>query len=316
MKLQFVDEKNEKIRLAFETLKTEHPERLRQRLNISFSNWVFGLEELEQAAERYARHDVQYIELGGDYGGEDVGYQADFGKTQSILKEYGIKCSGICGFYSHANTLSTNNNFVRQVARDYIIEETNFCKAIGGTYLLVVPGTVGTSQTYDESDFYRSAATLRSVADVFLDTGVLCAVEPINAAEVSLCPTVQSVIDYIAEVDHPGVQHINGDIYHMICGETHVGEAILAAGDRLINLHLADSNRMPLGRGMMDVDTIIRALYLIGYNAEGRFVTGEPLGMAKNSYAAMYGRKSEQEKDTLLGDLVDYFREREEELLA
>ena len=46
----------------------------------------------------------------------------------------------------------------------------------------------------------------------------------------------------------------------------------------IIGLHMADSSRCALGDGSMDLDTIIMALYLIGYNREGRFVTPEPLG--------------------------------------
>ncbi len=54
--------------------------------------------------------------------------------------------------------------------------------------------------------------------------------------------------------------------------ESHIGEAILQAGDRLVNLHLAESNRCALGEGSLDLDTIIMALYVIGYNRAGRYV--------------------------------------------
>ena len=42
--------------------------------------------------------------------------------------------------------------------------------------------------------------------------------------------------------------------------------------------------------GSMDLDTIIRALYLIGYNTEGRYVTPEPLGPGGDPYPAMNGK--------------------------
>ena len=123
MKLQLVDELNRKIRDAFDQLRKDHPERFERRLNISYSNWTFGLEDLEEAAARLAKYDVKYIELGGNYGGPDVGYQADVEGTKAILDKYGVKCSGICGFFGDSNALSTNNNFTRQTAREYIIEE-------------------------------------------------------------------------------------------------------------------------------------------------------------------------------------------------
>ena len=139
MKLQLVDELNRKIRDAFDQLRKDHPERFERRLNISYSNWTFGLEDLEEAAARMKKYNVPYIELGGDYGGKDVGYQADIEKTRAILDKYDLKVSGVCGFFGDSNALSTNNNFARQTAMEYIIEEAKFCKAVGGTYLLVVP---------------------------------------------------------------------------------------------------------------------------------------------------------------------------------
>jgi D-psicose/D-tagatose/L-ribulose 3-epimerase len=316
MKLQYVDEVREQIRVRFEDLKKTQSTKLTRRLELSFSNWVFGLETLEEAVRRLAKYQVRYIELGGDYGGRDVGYQADIGKTRAILEKYHVKVSGICGLFGDSNALSTNNNFIRQTAREYIIREVEFCKAIGGTYMLVVPGTVGRSEPYDSSDYARSVMTLRSVADVFVQNDILCAVEPINSAEVPICSTVASVRQYIKDVNHPGVKHINGDIFHMLCGECSIPEAILEAGDQLINLHVEDTNRMPLGNGMMDMDTIIRALYLLGYNREGCFVTGEPLGPGRNSYAIMFGQHTEEAKEQLVADTVQTFREREAAVLS
>jgi len=315
MKLQTFEEKNAKIRTEFEKLKAEHPEKLKDRLSISFSNWVFGLEELEDSVARLRKYGVDYIELGGNYGGKDVGYQADIKKTRSILDKYDMKVSGICGFFSDDNSLSTNSSFRRQTAKEYILRMTEFSLEIGGSYLLVVPGTVGRSECYDSSDFARSSNTLREVADVFVKTGIHCAVEPINAAEVPFCSTVGSILEYIKAVDHPGVQHINGDIFHMHCGEPHVGEAILQCGERLVNLHVQDTNRLPLGNAMMDMDTVIRALYLLGYNSPGHYITGEPLGPGRNSYAIMYGQHDKKMLDTMVEQTVTVIRERESVLL-
>lgn len=42
---------------------------------------------------------------------------------------------------------------------------------------------------------------------------------------------------YIRSINHPGVQSINGDVYHMQAEEQHIGEALLSAGEQLVNLH-------------------------------------------------------------------------------
>jgi D-psicose/D-tagatose/L-ribulose 3-epimerase len=153
---------------------------------------------------------------------------------------------------------------------------------------------------------------MRRVADLFVKHGVPGAVEPIRSAEVSFLHTVADAKRFIADVNHPGLQHINGDLYHMQAEEPHIGAAILEAGERLKNLHLADSNRGALGDGSLDIDTVIRALYLVGYNADGRFVTPEPLGPGGDPYPAMNGKPDPKALDRLVMQTATTFREREE----
>jgi AcrR family transcriptional regulator len=57
------------------------------------------------------------------------------------------------------------------------------------------------------------------------------------------------------------------------------------------------------------------ALYLIGYHRdESCFVTAEPLGPGADPYPAMHGEPDSARLDKLVGDSVNYFRMREEEL--
>jgi sugar phosphate isomerase/epimerase len=98
--------------------------------------------------------------------------------------------------------------------------------------------------------------------------------------------------------------------------ESHIGEALINAGEMLMNLHFADSNRSALGEGSLDVATIIRALYVIGYNRPGRYVTFEPLGPGGDPYPAMYGRPDKSKLDALVSKSISYFRDCEDLVLA
>jgi D-psicose/D-tagatose/L-ribulose 3-epimerase len=314
MKLQNYEEKNERIRKAFQTLKAQHPEKLKQRLNLSWSNWGFGLESLQDSCARLARAGIPYIELHGNHYGPDLGYKAV--ETKKILSDYGIKTGGVCGMFSADNDLSSNRAIHRQAAIDYLKREIAFTAEVGGSYLLVVPGAVGRAAAYDDSEFDRSVEALGIVAHLFVQHGVRAAIEPIRAAETSLVHTFAEAKRYIAAVNHPGVQYINGDVYHMLSGETHIGEAILDAGDMLTNLHMADTNRCALGDGSLDLDTIIMALYLIGFNNDKCFVTPEPLGPGGDPYPAMNGKPDPASLEKLVQDTANYFREREQELLS
>ncbi|MCC3372517.1 sugar phosphate isomerase/epimerase [Cohnella sp. REN36] len=314
MPKQLYEQKNDKIRTAFLELKKNRPERLKKRLNLSWSNWGFGMEPLEVSAKRLQKAGIAFIELHGNHYGPDLGYRA--GETLEILGSCGIRAAGVCGMFSKDNDLSSSRAIDRQAAIDYLKREIEFVSAVGGSYLLVVPGAVGRPQKYDDMELERSAETLRSVADLFVKHGVQAAIEPIRSAETSYVHTIADAQAYIRAVDHPGVQHINGDVYHMQAEESHIGEALMAAGEQLLNLHMADSNRCALGDGSLDLDTVIMALYLLGFNRDGRYVTPEPLGPGGDPYPAMHGRPDPAQLDRMVMQTASYFRERESILIG
>jgi sugar phosphate isomerase/epimerase len=312
MMLQNYEKKNKKIHESFLKLKTA-PKRLSRRLDFSWSNWGFGMEPLQNSAARLKKAGIKFIELHGNHYGKDLGYKAN--ETLKILYDYGLKVSGICGIFSVHNDLSSNCGIQRQAAIDYLRRELDFAEEVKASYILVVPAAVGRPVPYDDMEFERSADTLRIVADYFLKRKIKAAIEPIRSDEVSIVHTFSEAMKYIKTVGHPGVQHINADVYHMQSSEAHTGEAILDAGDRLVNLHLADSNRGALGDGSLDLDTVIKALYVTGHNREGRFVTPEPLGPGSNPYPAMFGNPDPKMLDRLVFNTVNYFREREEQTM-
>jgi len=288
MQPQNYEEKRHRIREAFKKKLKENPALKEEQIKLSWSNWGFGMEALEISAQRLARAGIGYIELHGNHYGPDLGYKVD--ETLRILTDNNLKVAGICGMFSPENDLTNNSGASRQLAVDYIKRELEFGTAVGGSYLLVVPGAVGRANAYDNYEFERSVETLRIVADDFVQTGIRAAIEPIRSAEVSTIHTFDEARKYIAAVNHPGVTHINGDVYHMQSEESNIAETIAEAGDMLINLHLADSNRCALGDGSMDIDAIIMALYLIGYTEGLRFATPEPLGPGGDPYPAMFGK--------------------------
>jgi D-psicose/D-tagatose/L-ribulose 3-epimerase len=314
MRLQHFEESNEKIQAKFRELKKASPERLTARLKLSWSNWGFGREALSDSAARLAKNSMPYIELHGNHYGPDLGYKVD--ETLKVLSDHGLRVSGVCGMFSADNDMASNRAVNRQAAIEYLEREVPFTRAVGGAYLLVVPGAVGRPKAYDDVEFERSAETLAMCGDLFVRHSVKAAIEPIRSAEVSLVHTVADAKRYLAAVKHPGVGHINGDVYHMQSEERHIGDAIVDAGDQLVNLHMADSNRCAMGEGSMDLAAIIRALYVIGYNLGDRFVTFEPLGPGGDPYPAMHGKPDKAKLDALVGTSIRYFRECEEMVLA
>jgi sugar phosphate isomerase/epimerase len=311
---QSFEEKNKRIQKEYLTAKKAAPEKFERRLNLSWSNWGFGRESLNESAARLERAGLKFIELHGNHYGPDLGYKVD--ETLETLSRHGLGVSGVCGMFSADNDLSSNHAIHRQAALSYLEREVPFTKAVGGAYLLVVPGAVGRPVAYDAMEFDRSVETLQMCAGLFAEHGVRAAIEPIRSAETSLVHTIAAAQAYLAAVGSPAIAHINGDVYHMQTEERHIGEALLNAGSALTNLHFADSHRGALGDGALDVKTIIRALYLLGYNNDKCFVSFEPLGAGGDPYPAMYGRPDKAVLDDLVCRSVQYFRACEEAVLA
>lgn len=280
-----------------------------QEIKLSWSNWMFGLEDLDTTAKRLADNHIRWIELHGNRYGDDLGYRS--ADVRNTLAPHGISVAGVCGMFGPENDLSSNSGRVRQAAIDYIRRQLALCHDLGATYLLVVPGAVGRPTAYDGSEFDRSVETLRLVADEFAAAGVRAAIEPIRSAEVSFIHTFDDARRYIAAVNHPAIAHINGDVYHMQSEEADIAETLVASGQQLINLHLADSNRCALGAGHMDVDAILMALYCIDYASGMRFATPEPLGPGGDPYPAMFGRPNADAMDRLVRETVTTWRQRE-----
>ena len=311
MKAQHFQEKDRKVIEKFIEFRKKNP-KVEKRVNLSWSNWGFGIEPFEQSIKRLEKFNVKYIELHGNHYGPDLGYKST--EIKKIMADHGIKVSGICGMVSPQSELSSNKPHITQRSIDYFKRTIEFCTEVKGNYILFAPGAVGRPTKYDDVEFYRAAEHIRILGALFQKAGIRAALEPVRAAEVSLCHTFKEIKDLIDEIDHPAVQHIAGDVYHMLAGEEHIGETILEYGHMMTNLHMADSNRMALGRGCLDLDIILMALYVTGYNNDKCFCSAEPLGPGGDPYPQMWGRTDPAILDKLVSETAECFYERDNEI--
>jgi D-psicose/D-tagatose/L-ribulose 3-epimerase len=212
--------------------------------------------------------------------------------------------------------LSSNKPHITQRSIDYFRRNIEMCAELGGSYVLFAPGAVGRPIPYDQNEFHRASEAIRLLGDDFQKAGVRGAIEPVRAAETSFCHTFQEAKRLIDAVDHPGVRHIAGDAYHMFTEEEHLSGTLLDYGHMMTNLHMADSNRRALGMGSMDLDLILMALYVTGYNNEKCFCSAEPLGPGGDPYPQMFGSPEPDILDRLVEQTARYFYEREEEILG
>jgi D-psicose/D-tagatose/L-ribulose 3-epimerase len=312
MELQNFEKKDQEIKEKFLSVKKSI--NTKERLKLSWSNWEFGMEPLETSVKRLSSNNVKYIELFGNLFGPDLGYKAK--DVNKLLKSYGMEVSGICGIFSTDNEPSSTIPSVRQRSIDYFKRSVEFAGEVGAEYFLIAPSAVGRAVKLDDFEFDRAVEVLKEIADLFIKHKVKGAVEPIRADEVSLCHTFAEAVKIINAVNHKGIQHINGDVYHMLHGEEHIGQTLIDFKDYVVNIHLADTNRKALGSGMLNIDVFIMSLYVIGYNERRAFCSAEPLGPGADPYQQMNGKNDPDMLDKLVKDTVAYFRKREEILLS
>jgi D-psicose/D-tagatose/L-ribulose 3-epimerase len=312
MELQNFEKKNLEIREKFKKL-LDKKGPFKNKLKFSWSNWGFGLEPVEVSIERLAKNGIKYIELSGNQYSRDLGYNSK--KINKLLSRYGMKTSGICGLFSTENELAHTSPYIRQRAIEYVKRTAEFGGKVGAEYFLIVPGAVGRPVKYDDYELERVIELLKQLGDVLLENNIKGAIEPIRADEVAFVHTFQEAVDLIDAVDHKGIQHINADVYHMLHGESHIGQALLDHGDRIVNVHLADTDRKALGSAMFDLDTFLMVMYLNGYNDRNVFCTAEPLGPGADPYQAMNGLSDPKILDDLVKETAEYFYWREEEIM-
>jgi D-psicose/D-tagatose/L-ribulose 3-epimerase len=287
--------------------------RIDQEINLSWSNWGFGMEPFEKSIKRLSDNNIHFIELHGNRYGKDLGYKTN--ETRKILDDYGIKVSGICGMVSPECELSSNKPHITQRSIDYFRRQIELCVELKGEYILFAPGAVGRPKKYDDNEFLRAADAIRIIGDDFQKAGIRAAIEPVRSAEVSFCHTFADAKKLIDAVNHPGVQYIAGDVYHMLAEEEHIGNTIMDYGHMMTNLHMADSHRQALGTGCLDLDIILMALYLVNYNNSKCFCSPEPLGPGGDPYPQMWGTPDEKLLDNLVSQTASYFYKRNKEIL-
>jgi D-psicose/D-tagatose/L-ribulose 3-epimerase len=111
----------------------------------------------------------------------------------------------------------------------------------------------------------QSLKSMRELAPVAMDSGVVLNIEVINRFEQFLFNTCGEALPFVREIDSPAVG-ILLDTFHMNIEEDSIGGAIRTAGKHLNALHIGETNRKLPGMGRMPWQEIRSALDDINYD--------------------------------------------------
>lgn len=260
-------------------------------MQYSISNWIYATEDLEKNLQRLAKYKYDAVELEGEPDKEK--YEPK--KVKKMLQQYGLEVSSIAGMYlwkeEIKRDLASSDKKIREQTIAYLIKCIDYAKFISAKLVIVVPAAVSklAPSLSKKEDWKNSVKAVQEVAKYAEKKDILLAIEPINRYETYLVNSVQDALSYSREVNSSHVK-IMADTFHMNIEERDIPEAIRIAGNNLINVHIADSNRCSVGRGHINFKALIKALKEINYQYA---LTLEPLPPVSDPYLALEGGVSE-----------------------
>ena len=198
-------------------------------------------------------------------GTEDI----DYGRAGEILKDNGLGVS-VCAAMGPDRDLVHPEAAIRANGLAYLKHCVDAVRTMGGAHV-VGPLYSAVGRVWQMSGDERARDTdllvqqLGELARYAGDKGAVLGVEPLNRFETSFINLASQVIEVVDRVDHPACK-VMLDTFHMNIEEKSLGDAIRAAGDRLVHLHGCENDRGAPGSGNVDWDGVAAALKDIGYD--------------------------------------------------
>jgi D-psicose/D-tagatose/L-ribulose 3-epimerase len=198
-------------------------------------------------------------------GTEDIDYK----RAAAILRDHDLAVS-VCAAMGADRDLIHSDKAIRDNGMAYLkhcvdaaatLGAANVCgplySAVGRTWQMTAD-----ERARDTDLLVKQLGELAAYAG---NKGVVLGVEPLNRFETSFINLASQLIPVVDRVDHPACK-VMLDTFHMNIEEQSLGDAIRAAGDRLVQVHGCENDRGAPGSGHVPWNDVSAALDDIGYN--------------------------------------------------
>src|ERR671915_1023288 len=229
-------------------------------MKFAMHNWM-RQEPIETTIERLGRCGYDGIEISGEPSVWDTD------AVKRLLDQHGLECWGAVTLMTGGRDLLHEDAYVRRGSIEYVKDILTQISAWGGRILTVVPSTVGkvVPMGSPEDEWKWAVESLKECQAHAEKQGVRLGLEPLNRFETYFLNRCDQALALAEDVG--GDCGVCLDIFHMNIEEADWAAAIQAAGDKLVDFHVADNNRMPPGQGAIDWELIVRTLGEVGYDA-------------------------------------------------
>ena len=228
-------------------------------MHLSMHNWMRA-EPIEITIRRLAKYGYESIEISGE---PDI---FDTREVRKLLQENGLRCWGSVTLMLGDRCLPSKDEQKRAHSVQYVKECVTMVKELDGYEITIVPGTVGKIEpdATPEEEWEWAVDGMKQIYDHAMKEGIRLAIEPINRFETYFITRGAQALA-LAEATGPQCG-ICLDTFHMNMEEKDPYQTILDAGDRLVDFHVADTNRMPAGYGQWDWLKVVGVLEVVGYD--------------------------------------------------
>jgi D-psicose/D-tagatose/L-ribulose 3-epimerase len=234
-------------------------------MQLGISTWVWTspatTEVLETLLPHIASLGFDVIELPI----ETVG-QFDVTRAGELARAHGLDIS-ICAVIGPGRDLLVSGEAdegIRYLRSCIDVAQTLGSPTVAGPFYSAVGRCWRSTPEERARDVDQVARTLRGLGEYAADRGVVLGVETLNRFETSFLNTTAQALELIDRVDHPSVG-LALDVFHLGIEEKHVGDALRAAGPRLVHLQVAENDRGTPGTGSLPWRDIAKALREIDY---------------------------------------------------
>lgn len=228
-------------------------------MHLSMHNWMRA-EPIEVTVRRLAKYGYESIEISGE---PDI---YDTEETAGILAENGIRCWGAVTLMLDGRNLVAGEEAQREKSIDYVKSVVTMVKELNGHAVTVVPGEVGViaPASTPEAEWEWAVEAMKEIYGHSEKEGVKLAIEPLNRFETYFINRGAQALA-LAEATGPNCG-VCLDAFHLNIEEADPFQSIRDAGDRLVDFHVADTNRLACGMGHWDWAKIVETLRDINYD--------------------------------------------------
>lgn len=217
-------------------------------------------EPLEVTLRRIQRLGFESIEISGEPR------QYETKASRPLLKQYGIRCWGAVTLTLGERNLAAGNEAQRAKSVEYVKSVITMVQELDGHECTIVPATVGkvVPDGTPEQEWQWVVDGLREVYAHAQKAGVRMALEPLNRFETYFLNRADQALRLAEEVGPDCGVCL--DVFHMNIEEVDMHDAIKKVGKRLVDVHVAENNRLAPGMGKVDWSKLVATLREVGYD--------------------------------------------------